>query len=160
MWEGGKKKSLILSSARLSKCPRKLLLPLVILKDSSMTLEVDTREKDLDTLSHTLQCQPKAAKPHEPRWFVYKKKRKKKSLFMWRKRPSEAAHLCRMRPLMGRRASYTVRASLTQSVGSMRSEATVRRIRNPGAVASFTWQLRPPQEEKTFNGTVAPGRLA
>lgn len=79
---------------------------------------------------------------------------------MWRNRPREAAHLCRMRPLMGRRASYTVRASLMQSVGSMRNEATVRRIRNPGVVLSFTWQLTPPQEEKTFNGTLAPGRLA
>lgn len=38
-----------------SKCPLKLLLPLVILKDSSMTLEVDTRENELDTGSHILQ---------------------------------------------------------------------------------------------------------
>ena len=38
-----------------SKCPLKLLLPLVILKDSNMTLEVDTREKELDTGSHSLQ---------------------------------------------------------------------------------------------------------
>lgn len=30
-------------------------MPLVILKDSSMTLEVDTREKELDTGSHSLQ---------------------------------------------------------------------------------------------------------
>lgn len=74
--------------------------------------------------------------------------------------PRPGAHLWRIRPLMGRRASYTVRASLTQSVGSMRKEATVRRIRNPGAVVSFTWQLTPPQEEKTFNGTLAPGRWA
>lgn len=78
----------------------------------------------------------------------------------WRKRPSKVAHLCRMRPLMGRRASYTVRESLTQWVGSMRKEETVRRMRNPGLVVSFTWQLTPPQEEKTFKGTLAPGRLA
>ena len=38
-----------------SKCPLKLLLPFVILKDSNMTLEVDTREKELDTGSHILQ---------------------------------------------------------------------------------------------------------
>lgn len=38
-----------------SKCPPKLRLPLVILKDSSMTLEVETKEKELDTGSHTLQ---------------------------------------------------------------------------------------------------------
>lgn len=38
-----------------SKCPLKLLLPLVILKDSSMTLEVDTRENERDTGSHILQ---------------------------------------------------------------------------------------------------------
>lgn len=65
-----------------------------------------------------------------------------------------------MRPLMGRRVSYTVRASLTQWEGSMRNEETVRRIRKPGVVVSFTWQLTPPQEEKMFNGTFAPGRLA
>lgn len=79
---------------------------------------------------------------------------------VWRNRPREAAHLCRMRPLIGRRASYMVRASLVQSVGSIRNDATVRRIRNPGVVVSFTWQLTPPQEEKMFNGTLAPGRLA
>lgn len=38
-----------------SKCPLKLLLPFVILKDSNMTLEVDTRENVLDTDSHSLQ---------------------------------------------------------------------------------------------------------
>lgn len=38
-----------------SKCPLKVLLPLVILKDSSMTLEVETREKEVVTLSHSLQ---------------------------------------------------------------------------------------------------------
>lgn len=48
-------KCVILSSAMASKCPLKLLLPLVILKDSNMTLEVDTREKGLDTGSHSLQ---------------------------------------------------------------------------------------------------------
>lgn len=48
-------KPVILSSAMASKCPLKLLLPLVILKDSSMTLEVDTRENERDTGSHILQ---------------------------------------------------------------------------------------------------------
>lgn len=48
-------KYVILSSAMASKYPLKFLLPLVILKDSSMTLEVDTREKELDTGSHSLQ---------------------------------------------------------------------------------------------------------
>ena len=38
-----------------SKCPLKVLLPVVILKDSSMTLEVETREKEADTGSHSLQ---------------------------------------------------------------------------------------------------------
>ena len=60
---------------------------------------------------------------------------------------------------MGSRASYTVRASLTQSLGSMRKEVTVRRIREPGTEVSFTWQFTP-HEEKTFKGTLAPGRLA
>lgn len=46
---------MIPSSAMASKCPLKLLLPLVILKDSNMTLEVDTRENVLDTGSHSLQ---------------------------------------------------------------------------------------------------------
>lgn len=70
------------------------------------------------------------------------------------------AHLCRMRPLMGSRESYTVRASLTQSLGSMRNKVTVRRMREPGTAVSFTWQLTPPHDEKTFKGTLAPGRLA
>lgn len=70
------------------------------------------------------------------------------------------AHLCRMRPLMGSRASYTVRASLTQWLGSMRNEVTVRRMREPGTAVSFTWQLTPPHDEKTFKGTLAPRRLA
>lgn len=70
------------------------------------------------------------------------------------------AHLCRMRPLMGSRASYTVKASLTQSVGSMRNEVMVRRMREPGTTVSFTWQLTPPHDEKTFKGTLDPGRLA
>lgn len=70
------------------------------------------------------------------------------------------AHLCRMRPLMGSRVSYTVKASLTQSLGSMRNEVTVRRTREPGTAVSFTWQLTPPHDEKTFKGTLAPGRLA
>ena len=61
---------------------------------------------------------------------------------------------------MGSRASYTVRASLTQSLGSMRNEVTVRRITEPGTEVSFTWQLTPPHDEKTFKGTLAPGRLA
>lgn len=65
-----------------------------------------------------------------------------------------------MRPLMGSRASYTVRASLTQSLASMRREATVRRMKEPGTEVSFTWQLTPPQEEKTLRGTLDPGRLA
>lgn len=38
-----------------SKCPLKILLPLVILKDSSMTLDVETRDRDIDTASHSLQ---------------------------------------------------------------------------------------------------------
>lgn len=69
-------------------------------------------------------------------------------------------HLWRMRPLMGSRASYTVRASFTQSVGSMRKLVMVRRIREPGTAVSFRWQLKPPQDEKMFKGTFAPGRLA
>lgn len=59
--KGQKEKCLILSSARDSKCPLKLLLPFVILKDSSMTLEVDTKEKGLDTVSHNLQRPQKKA---------------------------------------------------------------------------------------------------
>lgn len=72
----------------------------------------------------------------------------------------EAPHLCRMRPLMGNRASYTVRASPTQLLASMRNEATVRRMKEPGTEVSFTWQLTPPQEEKTLRGTLDPERLA
>lgn len=69
-------------------------------------------------------------------------------------------HLCRMRPLMGSRASYTTRASFTQSLGSTRNEVTVRRIKAPGAAVSLTWQLTPPHDEKTFKGTLTPWRLA
>lgn len=118
-----------------------------------MTLEVDTKEKGMDTESHTLhRHKQKTRKPtHISQGGL---------AVVWRNRPREAAHLCRMRPLMGRRASYMVRASLVQSLGSIRNDATVRRIRNPGVVVSFTWQLTPPQEEKMFNGTLAPGRLA
>lgn len=61
---------------------------------------------------------------------------------------------------MGSRASYTVSASLTQSLGSMMKDVNVRRIREPATVRSFTWQLTPPHDEKTFNGTRTPGRLA
>lgn len=68
--------------------------------------------------------------------------------------------LCRMRPLMGSRASYTVRASFTQSLGSITNEVMVRRIREPGTAVSFTWQFIPPHDEKMFKGTVTPGRLA
>lgn len=69
-------------------------------------------------------------------------------------------HLCRMRPLMGSRASYTVRASFTQSLGSITNEVMVRRIREPGTAVSFTWQFIPPHDGKMFKGTVTPGRLA
>lgn len=69
-------------------------------------------------------------------------------------------HLCRMRPLMGSRASYTIRASSTQSLGSMRKELTVRRMKDPGTEVSLTWQITLPQDEKTFKGTFAPRRLA
>lgn len=69
-------------------------------------------------------------------------------------------HRSRMRPLMGSRASYTNRASSTQSLGSMRNKVTVSRIKNPGAAVSFTWQLTPPHDEKTFKGILIPRRLA
>lgn len=96
--------------------------------------------------------------------FLHDKKKRKKSpwvtrggsVFQWQLH----TRLCRMRPLMGSRASYTVRASFTQSLGSMRNEETVRRMREPGTAVSFTWQFTPPQDEKTFRGTLAPGRLA
>lgn len=116
-----------------------------------MTLEVDTKEKGMDTESHNLHRHKRKTKKHTHI-------NRGGLAVVWRNK--EAAHLCRMRPLMGRRASYMVRASLVQSVGSMRKDATVRRIRNPGVAVSFTWQLTPPQEEKMFNGTLAPGRLA
>lgn len=118
-----------------------------------MTLEVDTKERGADTGSHNLRRHKQKTK--NQRTLI-----NQGLAVVWRNRPREAAHLWRMRPLMGRRASYMVRASLVQSVGSIRNDATVRRIRNPGVVVSFTWQLTPPQEEKMFNGTLAPGRLA
>lgn len=37
---------------------------------------------------------------------------------------------------------------------------TVSRMMEPGTDVSFTWQLRPPHEEKTFSGTLTPGRTA
>lgn len=124
-----------------SKYPLKLLLSL-ILKDSNMTLEVETMEKELDTGSHRL--------PHtdtsvhlQSCCFSAHLEHIKGAYFNAR----SEAHLCSMRPLMGSRASYTSTASLTQSVGSTRNEETVRRIREKGAEVSFTWQLTPPQEE-------------
>lgn len=69
-------------------------------------------------------------------------------------------NLCKVLALIGSSASYTVRASYMQSLGSMSMLFTVSRMTVPGADVSLTWQLRPPQDEKTFSGTLTSGRPA